>query len=93
VHRGASPAAAFPLNGPIAWAGDRILLSGNRAPNWERERVESELLSVNAATGAISELTRRKGPDSAPVVSSDGRTIAYLGADDDGQAYNQAKLY
>jgi dipeptidyl aminopeptidase/acylaminoacyl peptidase len=83
----------FPLNGPIAWAGDRILLSGNRAFDWEREPLESELLSVDTATGEIRELTRRKGPDLAPAVSADGRTIAYLGADDDGQAYNQAKLY
>ena len=83
----------FPLNGPIAWAGDSILLSGNRAADWEREPQESEVLSVDVASGTVRELTRRKGPDGNPIVSADGRIIAYLGADDDGQAYNQARLY
>jgi dipeptidyl aminopeptidase/acylaminoacyl peptidase len=86
-------AGGFPLNGPLAWSGNSVLVSGNRAPDWEAEPQESEILAVDVATGAVRELTRRKGPDGSPVVSPDGRTIAYLGADDDGQAYNQTKLY
>ncbi|GAA4007707.1 S9 family peptidase [Sphingomonas humi] len=83
----------FPMSGPIAWAGDSILLSGNRSADWEKQPQESELLAVDASTGEMRELTRRKGPDTSPVVSDDGRTIAYLGSDDDGQAYNQTGLY
>lgn len=86
-------AGGFPLNGQLAWSGDSVLLSGNRSPNWESQPQESEILAVDVASGAIRELTKRKGPDGSPVVSPDGRTIAYLGADDDGQAYNQTKLY
>ncbi|NJC06056.1 dipeptidyl aminopeptidase/acylaminoacyl peptidase [Sphingomonas kaistensis] len=82
-----------PLNGPLDWAGDSIILSGNRSPSWEREPVESNLLAVDSSTGAVTELTRRKGPEGSASVSPDGRTIAFLGFEDDGQAYNQAGLY
>jgi dipeptidyl aminopeptidase/acylaminoacyl peptidase len=69
------------------------LTSGNRSADWERQPRERELLAVDVATGTISELTRRRGPDTAPAVSPDGRTIAYLGFDENEQAYNQAGLY
>lgn len=84
---------ALLLNGPIAWAGDSILASGSRSEDWEREPLESNVLAVDVARGAVRELTRRKGPDGAPIMSPDGRTIAFLGFDDDGQAYNQAGVY
>jgi dipeptidyl aminopeptidase/acylaminoacyl peptidase len=83
----------FPLGGGLAWSGESIILSGNSAQDWEREPRERELLAVDVATGAMRELTRRKGPDVSPAVSPDGRTIAYLGFDENEQAYNQAGLY
>ena len=38
-------------------------------------------------------LTSRDGPDFGPVVSPDGRTIAFRGHDDNLKAYEQANLY
>src|SRR5262249_26472013 len=43
--------------------------------------------------GAIKALTDRKGPDDSPVVSPDGRHIAYVGFDDKYQGYQVRKLY
>lgn len=83
----------YPLNGPLAWSGNNVLLSGNRNADWDREPLESEILSVDAGTAEVRTLTRRKGPDGAPAVSPDGRTVAYLGFDDNGQGYNQVSLY
>ncbi len=87
-------AGGFPLTGPLAWSRRQRAPQRQPAPeNWESQPQESEILAVDVATGAVRELTSRKGPDGSPAVSPDGRTIAYLGADDDGQAYNQTKLY
>lgn len=86
---------AFPLNGPIQWTPDgrSLVVSGNRNQDWEREPVESELYSVDVATGAFSQLTRRKGPDASPAISPDGRQVAFIGYDDTGKAYVQNALY
>ena len=86
---------AFHHNGPIDWTADSraILVSANRNPDWERAGRETEIYAVDSATGALSQLTRRKGPDGAPAVSPDGRHIAYLGFDDDERAFRQTELY
>ncbi|HVM37103.1 MAG TPA: S9 family peptidase, partial [Sphingomicrobium sp.] len=86
---------AFHHGGPLDWTPDSrsVLLSANRSPQWERDPRNSEIFAVDAATGALSPLTRRNGPDFAPVVSPDGRHVAYLGYDDDPRAFRQAELY
>ena len=73
--------------------GRAILIAGNRHPNWEREPNDSEIYEIGTADGAIRALTDRRGPDFAPAVSPDGRTIAYLGYDDRYQAYQITRLY
>jgi dipeptidyl aminopeptidase/acylaminoacyl peptidase len=85
----------FHHDGPIDWTPDgrNILLSANRSPNWEREPDNSDIHSVDVASAAIRQLTRRDGPDQSPAASPDGRSIAYLGYDDRGYAYTQTQLY
>ena len=65
----------------------------NRSPDWEREPLESEVHALDVESGEIRALTSRKGPDLAPVVSSDGRLIAYTGFDDKGLSYENFLLY
>ncbi|MBI2835049.1 MAG: S9 family peptidase [Acidobacteria bacterium] len=43
--------------------------------------------------GSIRALTRRKGPDTSPSISPDGKQIAYIGFDDAGLDYQLDRLY
>lgn len=82
-------------SGPLAWSADgrSILFSGNRNADWEHQPVESEIYEVTVVSGAVKQLTRRVGPDHDPVVSPDGRYVAYLGFDDKKQGYQVSRLY
>lgn len=81
--------------GPLAWTPDgrAILFSSNRTKDWERETFNSEIYSVDVNSSTITALTSRNGPDAAPAVSPDGRTIAYLGFDDVNRSYEDTELY
>jgi dipeptidyl aminopeptidase/acylaminoacyl peptidase len=85
----------FHHDGPIDWSrdGTALYVSANRSPAWEREPAASEIYAVEVATAALRPLTTRNGPDMSPVVSPDGRSIAYLGYDDRPYGYTQSKLY
>ena len=85
----------FNDDGPLSFTPDnkRIVFSANRGADWERDPQESEVFTVDVATGKLTQLTKRDGPDSSPVVSPDGRKIAYLGFDDRLQGYQVTHLY
>ena len=81
------------LGGP-AWLGNgTLLVSGNLAEDADLDPVESELYAVNLADLSIRPLTSRDGPDYGPVVSPDGKTVAYRGFDDKVLSYQQDNLY
>lgn len=86
--------AAFRASDPV-WSADSksILISANRHDEWESEPLNSDVYEFELAAGAVKQLTNRKGPDGAPVVSPDGRRIAYSGFDDKYQGYQVTKLY
>ena len=48
---------------------------------------------MDVATGVISQLTTRHGPDESPVPSPDGRLIAYQGVDFHEDTYRDTGLY
>ena len=85
----------FNNNGPISWAADgrTLFFSGNRSENWEREPVDTEVYALDLADNRIRALTDRRGPDTSPVVSPDGRLIAFTGFDDRNRSYENAILY
>lgn len=85
----------FDANGPLAWTPDgrAVLFSANRNADWEANPNESEIYKVSATDGALTQLTRRVGPDAAPKASPDGRLIAYLGYDDKRRSYENVQLY
>jgi dipeptidyl aminopeptidase/acylaminoacyl peptidase len=82
-------------NGPLSWGRDgrSIVFSSNRSPNWAQEPLDSEVYALDVASGAIRALTDRRGPDSEPVVSPDGRVVAYTGFDDKRLGYQNSALY
>jgi dipeptidyl aminopeptidase/acylaminoacyl peptidase len=86
-----------PENSPQTptWTPDskHILLSANRRPDAEYELADTEVYEVAVANGAIRPLTDRRGPDENPVVSPDGKKVAYYGYDDKRMAYQASRLY
>jgi len=81
--------------GTVEWTpdGKTLLFTANRSENWELESLQTEVYKLNIASGDITALTDRNGPDGGPQVSPDGKMVAYLGFDDKGNAYDQAQLY
>ena len=73
--------------------GRRILFSGLRAENDEYQWRESDIYSVDVASGDIKALTTRKGPDANPKVSPDGKRVAYTGNDWSRDSWIDSKIY
>jgi dipeptidyl aminopeptidase/acylaminoacyl peptidase len=88
-------AGDFNHEGPLSFTPDskRVVFSANRGEDWERNSEDSNVYAVDLATLELEQLTTRNGPDEAPVVSPDGRRIAYVGFDDRLQGYQVTHLY
>jgi dipeptidyl aminopeptidase/acylaminoacyl peptidase len=80
---------------PISFTPDgrEILFSGLREPDWEYAWRETEIYAVRVDDGSIRKITDRKGPDENPVVSPDGRFVAYTGYDWTDDTFINSKLY
>lgn len=80
--------------GPLNWSSDSktIYFSANHRKDWEREPLDSEIYALNVDSGAVTALTDRRGPDTQPIVSPDGRRIAWIGFDDKRLGYQNAQL-
>ena len=70
----------FHHNGPLSFTpnGRDIVFAANRHDDWELETRESDIFSVNVASGELTQLTDEPGAEFNPTVSPDGRRIAYL---------------
>jgi dipeptidyl aminopeptidase/acylaminoacyl peptidase len=70
--------------GSVSWTmdGRRLLFASNHGKDWQRDPLNSDVFTVDVATGALSQLTTREGPDQQPVASPDGRLIAFVGFED-----------
>ncbi|HET9398357.1 MAG TPA: S9 family peptidase, partial [Sphingomicrobium sp.] len=73
--------------------GRAILFSAVRKDDWEMVANDSEIYRLDVDSGQVAALTDRRGPDNAPIVSPDGRMIAYVGFDDHKKGFEQGDLY
>jgi acylaminoacyl-peptidase len=76
------------------WTKDgSLLVVANRRADWELEPYDTEIHELAVKDGSLKTLTDRRGPDTNPVLSPDGRRVAYLGQDDRHQGYQLTRLY
>ena len=82
-------------DGAFRWMpdGKHIVFSGLRVPDAEYAWRESEIYSVDVASGNVAQLTHRKGPDNQPMPSPDGKLVAYTGFDSTSDTWVDSKLY
>lgn len=85
----------FRHSGTARWSGDghSLVFSGNRNDDWEIDFRNSEIYRVSVKTGDVVALTDRSGPDAEPIVSPDGRKIAFWSYEDEVQTYQVSKLH
>ncbi len=82
-------------HGAPRWMPDSrtLVFSGLRSTDAEYAWRESDIYRVDVVTGDVRQLTARKGPDTQPVPSPDGKWIAYTGYDSTSDTWVDAKLH
>jgi len=82
-------------SGPFSWSADgtSIYFSSNMHENRDFDPRNSEIFGLEITTKNVTQITTRLGPDDNPVVSPDGKWIAYLGNDENLMGYQVTHLY
>lgn len=82
------------FGGPLSFSADGrwLYLSANPVEDADYDPLESDLYRVEIDSGALTRLTDRDGPDGAPALSPDGRSLAYIGFEDRRMGYHNAVL-
>jgi dipeptidyl aminopeptidase/acylaminoacyl peptidase len=82
-------------HGSPRWSADSqtMYVSGIRKPDAEYLDNDSEIYAIDLTSLAVTALTDRKGPDTNPAVSPDGRWIAYTGFDEQRFTSHVSSLY
>ncbi len=84
----------LPFAAGIDWVDDRtIVFDGLREEDWDHRYRESHLYAIDLGTREIRQITNKKGPWEGPVVSPDGRRIAFVGYDWTPQTWKAQELY
>jgi dipeptidyl aminopeptidase/acylaminoacyl peptidase len=82
-------------DGRMSWSpdGERLVFSANAQDGHEYNPIESDVYALDVRRGDVTRLTQRVGPEGQPIMSPDGRRIAYVGFDDRDQGYQVSELY
>ncbi|TRW50157.1 S9 family peptidase [Aliidiomarina halalkaliphila] len=73
--------------------GSALFFSANRYEDWKSQPINSEIFRLDIESRNLTQLTDRDGPDHSPMVSPDGRMIAFAGVDDRRLAHQNHGLY
>ncbi len=82
-------------HGNPIWSQDgrSLIFPANLHKDGEYDPLNSEIHSVSLSDGKVQALTSRQGPDFSPILSPNGKYIAYLGFDDKYLGYQLNNLY
>ncbi|MBF7073075.1 S9 family peptidase [Glaciecola sp. MH2013] len=87
---------AYNHNGPLSFSknGKSIFFSANRNKDWELLPLESDIYKVDIASSQLTKTTHSSGPESSPMLSPDGKYLAYQWVNDRKLSYqvNQIML-
>ncbi len=85
----------FNHNQKVSWSkdGSQLFYSTNKRLDKELEWTDSNIYAMNIETLEVKALTDRNGPDFKPIVSPNGKLIAYLGSDQNYKNYENTELY
>ena len=88
-------AYGIPLGVGLDWTPDGrfIVVDGLHADDWENRYRESHLYAVEVRSGEVRQITSERGPWNDPVVSPNGRHVAFTGYEWTGQTYKASELY
>jgi len=77
------------------WApdGETIIFTADRSGNAALDPNNEQIYEISVETGELNQITDKRGPHSNPVISPDGRFIAYTGYDDEFLGYQLTELY
>ncbi|MGY6559036.1 MAG: S9 family peptidase [Nitritalea sp.] len=82
-------------HGSLSWTPDskELLFSSYREENAEYAYRQSEIYAVKVEDQSVRQLTKRNGIDRSPLVSPNGKLVAYVGYDWTDDTYIENKLY
>ncbi|MBS0393803.1 MAG: S9 family peptidase [Proteobacteria bacterium] len=88
---------AFEVGDSVVWGfmpdGRSAVIEGYQEGDRDLDDRDSNIYSVDLASGATRRLTTSRGAWQHPTVSADGRTIAYVGFAHTGDSYRVADLW
>jgi acylaminoacyl-peptidase len=73
--------------------GRHLVLAGHLAAEGDLKLYPDDLFVVETETGKSRKLSALSGNEASPVVSPDGRRVAFIGFEDQGNAYHVAPLW
>ncbi len=87
--------AGIPEGAGLDWTpdGQAIVFDGLMSEDADTRYLESNIYAVNVKTRAVRTITATRGPWTRPVVSHDGKTIAFVGYEWTPQTYHAEDLY
>ncbi|MEO1652195.1 MAG: S9 family peptidase [Bacteroidota bacterium] len=85
----------YNFGGRFSWTpdGKHIIFSSLMIPEAEYANRESQLYAIEVATKKVTQITDRKGNESNPLVSPNGKMIAFVGSEWTENFYQAQNLY
>ncbi|WP_396624542.1 S9 family peptidase [Luteitalea sp.] len=80
---------------PGIWTPDgaALIVTANGDPSPDLTSRSSDLFEVRVSDGAVTPVFRRRGTNRSPVVSPDGKWLAFVSVEDAGHAWTQPRLW